>query len=55
MKKKVLNILAVLAVVGGLVLSATAPWWVVWFGCFPAIYAGALYLIKVNTDWITNY
>lgn len=55
MKKKVLNILAVLAVVGGLAASVTAPWWVVWFVCFPVLYAGAITLIKLNTNWITNY
>ena len=54
MKKKLINTLAALAVVGGLILSAFAPWWVVWFILFPVIYAGAVALIKLNTDYIEN-
>lgn len=54
MKRKIINIISALAVIGGLAVSVTAPWWVVWFICFPAMYAGAVTLIKLNTDWITN-
>lgn len=50
--KHVKNILALVAVIGGFVASAVAPWWAVWFLCFPAIYAGAVALIKNNTKWI---
>lgn len=54
MKKKVINTLAAIAVVGGLAISVTAPWWVVWFVGFPIMYAGGITLIKFNTDFIEN-
>lgn len=54
MKRTIINIISALAVIGGLALSVTAPWWVVWFICFPVMYAGAVALLKLNTDWITN-
>ena len=54
MKKKLINALAAVAVIGGLVLSAFAPWWIVWLVAFPVIYAGAVALIKMNTDYIEN-
>ena len=53
--KHLKNILASLAVLAGLAASAVAPWWAVWFLCFPAIYAGAVTLIKNNTDYIENF
>ena len=52
MKHTVINLIAAVAVLAGLVFSCVAPWWAVWFICFPAIYAGAVTLIKVNTKWI---
>lgn len=55
MKKKLINALAAVAVIGGLVLSAFATWWVVWLVAFPVIYAGAVTLIKLNTDNIEYY
>ena len=56
MKHKILiNTLAALALLAGLACSCVAPWWAVWFICFPVIYAGAVVLIKVNTDYIENY
>ena len=55
MKKTIINIVAAVALLGGLAASVTAPWWVVWFVCFPLIYGGGITLIKVNTDWIENY
>ncbi len=55
MKHTIINVIAALAVVCGLVASVLAPWWVVWFIAFPIMYAGAITLIKVNTDWITNF
>lgn len=54
MKKKLINSLAAVAVIGGLVFSAVAPWWAVWLIAFPVIYAGAVTLIKMNTDYIEN-
>ena len=54
MKKKITNTLAAAAVIGGLAASCTAPWWVVWFITFPAIYAGVLALIHNNTNYITE-
>ena len=55
MKHKVINILAALAVVCGLVASVFAPWWVVWFISFPVMYAGAITLLSRNTDYIQKY
>ena len=52
MKHTVINLIAAVAVIAGLVASAVAPWWAVWFLCFPVIYAGAITLIKSNTNWI---
>ena len=54
MKHKIINIVAAAAVLGGLAVSCTAPWWVVWFITFPAIYAGVLALIHNNTNYITE-
>ena len=54
MKKHLINTAAALAVIAGLVASCTAPWWAVWFICFPAIYAGVLALIHTNTNYITE-
>lgn len=54
MSHKLINIIAVLVVIAGLVASAVAPWWAVWFILFPVIYAGAVILIKNNTDFIEN-
>lgn len=52
MKRTIINLIAALAVLAGLALSVIAPWWVVWFVCFPVMYAGIVTLIKVNTKWI---
>ena len=52
MKRTIINLISAVAVLAGLVASAVAPWWAVWFLCFPAIYAGAVALIKNNTNWI---
>lgn len=49
------NTLAALAIVAGIICSAVAPWWAVWFVCLPAVYAAALYLIKTRTDYIEKY
>lgn len=54
MKRTLTNTIAALAAIGGLIAAMTAPWWAVWLICFPAIYAGAVTLIKTNTDWITR-
>lgn len=54
MKKKIINTLAAIAVIAGLATSAVAPWWAVWFVCLPVIYAGAITLLKVNTNYITE-
>lgn len=52
MKRKIINILAVLAIVAGLAIGAVATWWVVWLVAFPAVYLGILALIKFNTNYI---
>lgn len=52
MKKHIINTLAALAVIAGLLAATIAPWWVVWFICFPVMYAGVLFLIKSNTNFI---
>lgn len=50
--KTLKNTLAALAGIAALLLTATAPGWVVWLILAPAIYAAALYLIKSNTNYI---
>ena len=50
--KKAINALMGIAVLGGLVVSTFAVWWVVWFICFPVMYAGVVGMIKLNTKWI---
>lgn len=55
MKRKVINTLAAVAIIAGLALSVTAHWLVVWLVCFPLIYAGAITIIKTNTEWIEKY
>ena len=52
MKKHIINIIAVLAFLAGLAFSTIAVWWVVWFICFPVMYAAAITLLKVNTNYI---
>ena len=52
MKKKLINTAAAVAVLAGLAASVLAPWWAVWTICFPAIYGGAVTLIKSNTNYI---
>ena len=52
MKRKLINIVATLAVIAGLATSAVAPWWAVWLVCLPVVYAGVLALIKINTNYI---
>lgn len=52
MKRKLINTIAVLAIAAGLVASAVAPWWAVWFVCLPVIYVAALCLISKNTNYI---
>ena len=52
MKKIILNLLDALAIAGGLVLGAVAPWWSVWLLAFPLVYLGALRLIRRNTDFV---
>lgn len=52
MSHKLINIFAVLVVIAGLVASMISPWWVVWFICFPVMYAGVIALLKINTNYI---
>lgn len=54
MKHKLINTLAVLAIVAGLVIASFAPWWVVWLVCLPVIFAGAVVLLSSNTNYITE-
>ena len=55
MKRTIINTLAVLGILAGLCTASVAPWWVVWFICFPAIYAGVIALLKFNTNYIEDY
>lgn len=54
MKKALINTLAAVVALAGLAASCIAPWWAVWFICLPAIYAGAITLLKLNTNYITE-
>ena len=55
MKRTLINTIAALAIVAGIAVCTIAPWWVVWFVCFPAIYAGVIALLKSNTNYIEDY
>ena len=55
MKKAIINTIAAVAALAGLAASVFAPWWAVWFICFPVMYAGVITLIKLNTDNIEYY
>ena len=52
MKKNIINTIEVLGILAGLCTAAIAPWWVVWFILFPAIYAAVIALLKFNTNYI---
>lgn len=52
MKHKLINLAAVLVIIAGVVVSAVAPWWAVWFICLPVVYAAAIYLVKSETNFI---
>lgn len=49
------NILAVLAIVAGLVIGAACHGVLAFLGAFILAYLGTVALIKMNTDWICNY
>lgn len=55
MKRTIINTFAALGIIAGLAASVLAPWWVVWFILFPVIYAGAIALLKFNTNYIEDY
>lgn len=52
MKHTIINTLAALGIIAGLAASVLAPWWAVLFICLPVIWAGAVALLKVNTNYI---
>ena len=52
MTKYIINIIAALAFIAALAISVTASWWVVWFICFPVMYAAAIVMLKLNTNYI---
>lgn len=54
MKRAILTTLCVLAILAGLAVSAVAPWWAVLFICLPVMWAGAVIILKLHTDWIWN-
>lgn len=56
MKKVIVNVVLVLAFCAGLAVSMFAPWWAVWFICFPVMYGSVIGLIKFNQkNWIRYY
>lgn len=54
MAHKFINFLATLVIIAGLVISMTAPWWVVWLICFPIMY-GAILVVLSKKGWIKNF
>lgn len=52
--KKITNTICVLAIVAGLIVSAVAPWWAVWFICLPVIFAAAFHLLNAK-GYVRNY
>jgi len=55
MKQHIVNILAVLAIIGGVVLGAVGHGLLAFLAAIAITYIGAVTLIHGNTDWITNY
>lgn len=52
--KKITNTLCLLAIVAGLIVSAVAPWWAVWFICLPVIFAATVHLLNAK-GYVRNY
>lgn len=55
MRRRILNILSALAIIGGLVLGALGHGPLAFLAAVAITYSGAITLISGNTDWITNY
>lgn len=52
--KKITNTICVLAIVAGLIISAVAPWWAVWFVILPVVFAAAIHLLNTK-GYVRNY
>ena len=54
MKKKITNAICVLAITTGIVISAVAPWWAVWFVILPVIFIAAVILLD-RKGYVRNF
>ena len=52
--KKITNTICVLAIVAGIIASAFAPWWAVWFVILPVVFAAAVHLLNTK-GYVRNY
>ena len=55
MKRHIVNVLAVLAIIGGIAIGAAGDGLLAFLAAIALAYAGAVTLIHGNTDWITKY
>lgn len=54
MKRILTNVIAVLALVAGIVIGAVCHGVLAFLGAFALAYVGAVTLLSKNTDWIWN-
>lgn len=54
MKRKVINVIATIAVIAGIVIGAVCNGILAFLGAFALAYVGAVTLLAKNTDWIWN-
>lgn len=52
--KKITNTICVLAIVAGIIASAVAPWWAVWFVILPVVFTAAVHLLN-SKGYVSNY
>lgn len=54
MKRIIINICAALMVLGGLVIGAVGSGVLIFLASIAVTYAGAVSLVKTNTDWLSD-
>lgn len=54
MKHTIINTLLFAAMIAAALCVTFAPWWAVWFICFPVVYGCGVALLKRETNYITE-
>lgn len=54
MKRKVINVIATIAVIAGIIIGAVCHGILAFIGALALAWAGAVTLLSKNTDWIWN-